>query len=49
MQFQNGDSNSSKLPTISSANTFTISGDTASAFDNDANRSLRVLWWLAAG
>ena len=29
--------------------TITISGDTASGFDNGANRSFRVIWWLAAG
>jgi hypothetical protein len=56
MQFQNDDNNKVQTATysISSADTWekktiTISGDTASGFDNDANRSFRVLWWLAAG
>ena len=56
MQFQNDDNNKVRTTTysISSANTWekktiTISGDTASGFDNDPNRSFRVLWWLAAG
>ena len=56
MEFQNDDNNKVQTATytISSADTWekktiTISGDTASGFDNDANRSFRVLWWLAAG
>ena len=56
MQFQNDDNNKVQTATysISSADTWekktiTISGDTASGFDNDANRSFRVIWWLAAG
>jgi hypothetical protein len=56
MEFQNDDNNKVQTATytISSADTWekktiTISGDTASGFDNDANRSFRVIWWLAAG
>jgi hypothetical protein len=56
MEFQNDDNDKVQTATysISSADTWekktiTISGDTASGFDNDANRSFRVIWWLAAG
>ena len=43
-----------KSYTINSADTWeyksiTFEGDTTGAFDNDANRSLDVNWWLAAG
>ena len=43
-----------KTYTIDSANTWekktiTIAGDTTGALDNDANRSMDVRWWLAAG
>ena len=43
-----------KSYTISSANTWenkiiTFPGDTTGAMDNDANRSMDVRWWLAAG
>ena len=44
----------SKSYTVSSANTWeyktlTFAGDTTGAFGNDANYSLQVYWWLAAG
>jgi len=44
----------SKSYSVSSADTWekkelTFDGDTTGAFDNDANRSLHVVWWLAAG
>ena len=43
-----------KSYTISSANTWekkiiTFPGDTTGAMDNDANRSMDIRWWLAAG
>ena len=43
-----------KSYTINSADTWeyksiTFAGDTTGALDNDANRSLNVNWWLAAG
>jgi hypothetical protein len=47
----NGDMSVNQRGTVTgiNSNTYTISGDTASGFDNDANRSFRVIWWLAAG
>jgi len=44
----------SKSYTVSSSNTWehktlTFAGDTTGAFGNDANYSLQVYWWLAAG
>ena len=44
----------SKSYSVSSADTWekkelTFDGDTTGALDNDANRSLHVVWWLAAG
>tara|TARA_S200000501_G_scaffold378150_1_gene439382 strand:+ start:143 stop:1189 length:1047 start_codon:yes stop_codon:yes gene_type:complete len=46
--------NCSFLYTVSSANTwqkveFSVPGDTAAAFDNDANASAYIYWWLAVG
>ena len=42
------------LYTVSSANTwqkikFSVPGDTAAAFDNDANATVYIYWWLAVG
>ena len=50
----NSDRHISKSYTINSADTWeyksiTFEGDTTGALDNDANRSLDVNWWLAAG
>ena len=44
----------SKTYTVSSANTWefksvTFAGDTSGAFTNDANLSMDLIWWLAAG
>ena len=53
--FDNDNSrHAAKTYTIDSANTWekkiiTFAGDTTGALDNDANRSLDVRWWLAAG
>ena len=46
--------NCSFLYTVSSANTwqkieFPVPGDTAAAFDNDANQTAIIYWWLAVG
>jgi len=56
VEFDDNDNtrNINKAYTIDSANTWekksiVFEGDTTGAFDNDANSSARIFWWLAAG